>query len=125
MPGPQVAEGDRIEVVRWGPASIDDNLTVPPGTHGTVQGYHPDVDQVWVVWDTGSNLSLMISHDTWRRAESMSEHTAENDAPPHDTVAHVLAGGFGIRAKGCPACEGYEPGTPFRVIPPGSGDTDV
>ena len=67
MPGPIVAEGDRIAAVHWGPAAVDDNVTVPPGTEGTVQAYFPDVDQVWVKWDNGSNLCLMISHDDWRR----------------------------------------------------------
>ena len=65
-PGPAVSQGERVELVRWGPAAIDDNVTVPPGTRGVVQGYHPEVDQVWVVWDNGSGLALMISHDTWR-----------------------------------------------------------
>ena len=76
MPGPRVEEGDRIEVVRWGPAAIDDNETVPPGTKGTVNGYYPNVDQVWVEWDNGTNLCLVISHDTWRR--SLSEQEGSN-----------------------------------------------
>jgi Domain of unknown function (DUF4314) len=75
MPGPRVEVGDRVEVVRWGPAEIDDNLTVPPGTQGTVNGYYPGVDQVWVEWDNGSNLCLVMTHDTWRRASPLSEPT--------------------------------------------------
>jgi hypothetical protein len=78
MPGPVVSEGDRIELVRWGPSSmVDDNLTVPPGTVGTVQGYHPGVNQVWVVWANGSSLNLMINHDTWRLADPLRERVAE------------------------------------------------
>jgi hypothetical protein len=64
----------------------------------------------------------------------MSEHTAENDPyaeidaayPRHNLVAHAYGGGFGIRVTGCEPCEesGEEPGTEFRVIPPGKGDPD-
>ena len=70
-PGPVVAEGDRVALVRWGPSNVvDDNENVPPGTEGTVEGYHPDVDQIWVVWDNHSVLNLMISHDSWRRVDA-------------------------------------------------------
>ena len=31
-----------------------------------------------------------------------------DEKPQHDTVAHILAGGFGIPAEGCPACDPYE-----------------
>ena len=69
MPGPRVGEGDRIEVVRWAPSpSIDDNTIVPPGTQGTVQAYYPNVDQVWVQLDNGSNLCLVMSVDQWQVA---------------------------------------------------------
>ena len=75
-PGPVVAEGDRVALVRWGSSDlVDDNENVPPGTEGTVEGYHPDVDQVWVRWDNGSHLNLMISHDTWRRVQSTEPTT--------------------------------------------------
>ena len=67
MPGPKVDEGDRVEVVRWAPSPhVNDNETVPPGTQGTVQAYYPSVDQVWVAWDNGSNLCLVMSVDQWR-----------------------------------------------------------
>lgn len=33
-------------------------------------------------------------------------------APKHDTTAHVKAGGFGINAEGCPACESFVPAEP-------------
>jgi hypothetical protein len=82
-PGPVVRVGDRIAVVRWGPSNVvDDNLNVPPGTEGTVQGYFSDVDQVWVEWDNGSGLNLMISHDRWRKVDDHAGGGRVSDDAP-------------------------------------------
>lgn len=57
--------GDRIAAVRWAPSAvIDDNITVPPGTEGTVE--HADELQVWVKWDNGSTINL-VPGDQWRK----------------------------------------------------------
>lgn len=61
--------GDRLCVVRWGPAAVDDNLTVPPGTEGTVTEVKEEVRQIWVNWDNGSWLALIIGHDEYEMIE--------------------------------------------------------
>ena len=47
--------------------SVDDNVTVPPGTEGTVTDVLTELDgkayQISVVWDNGSRLSLMAGVD--------------------------------------------------------------
>lgn len=76
--------GDRVRVLRWhvdadGPrdefglirdeagdvVTIDDNVTVPPGTEGTVALVKDDVGQVHVRWDNGARLALMSGFDEW------------------------------------------------------------
>jgi hypothetical protein len=55
-----VAEGTRIELVSMG----DDPDPVEPGTRGTVTGGNGD--QVFVEWDNGRTLILLVEHDRWR-----------------------------------------------------------
>lgn len=58
------AEGSRVELVRWAPSEvIDDNLTVPPGTQGTVVMAN-DLN-ICVRWDNGSGLNLQPV-DQWK-----------------------------------------------------------
>lgn len=78
-----VSAGDRVRVLRWavsadGPrdenglirdaagevVTIDDNVTVPPGTEGTVQSTD-DTGTVHVEWDNGSRLGLIAGRDEW------------------------------------------------------------
>lgn len=46
--------------------TIDDNVTVPTGTRGTVDSID-DAGTVHVVWDNGCRLGL-TENDQWRRA---------------------------------------------------------
>lgn len=57
-------DGARIRAVSWAPTpAIDDNVTVPPGTLGTVTGHYASrfdpLRQIHVKWDNGSTLSLV------------------------------------------------------------------
>jgi hypothetical protein len=68
-----IEEGDRIreygiddEAVHFGPSKvIDDNITVPPGTQGTVH-FIDDTGTVHVQWDNGARLGLVPEHDHWK-----------------------------------------------------------
>lgn len=92
-----VGPGDRIRVVHWhvdekysGPGyhtgplgeirdvdgavvSVNDNVTVPPGTEGTVTDVLTAGDgsamQVAVVWDNGRRLSFLPDVDEWEAVE--------------------------------------------------------
>lgn len=58
--------GTRVRAIRWAihNSSIDDNLTVPPGTEGTVT--HIDsTGTVFVLWDNGVRLGLLKDQDRW------------------------------------------------------------
>lgn len=89
-----VGPGDRVRAVRWqvdrkgtvDPAtglirdergdvvSVDDNVTVPPGTEGTVLDVVTDTDgrafQLAVAWDNGSRLHMLAGVDEWDAVES-------------------------------------------------------
>lgn len=59
MPRP----GDRVAAVNFAPSTvIDDNVTVPPGTYGTV--WMADDLQIGVQWDNGSTINL-VPGDEW------------------------------------------------------------
>jgi hypothetical protein len=61
-----VRVGDRVEAVHFGPSKvIDDNITVPPGTQGTVH-FIDDTGTVHVQWDNGARLGLVPEHDHWK-----------------------------------------------------------
>lgn len=53
--------GDRIELV-----SMEDAMSVPPGTQGTVE-YVDDGGNVHMVWDNGSTLSFLPDIDKCKR----------------------------------------------------------
>lgn len=78
-----VSTGQRVRVLRWavsadGPrdahglirdaagevVTIDDNVTVPPGTLGTVTSID-DTGTLHVEWDNGSRLGLIAGQDEW------------------------------------------------------------
>lgn len=83
-----IEPGDRVVAVRWqvppvppggtkddrglirdaagDVVTIDDNVTVPAGTHGTVDSID-DAGTLHVVWDNGSRLGLTAG-DQWMPA---------------------------------------------------------
>ena len=60
--------GDRVTAVHffYDPIvdPIDDNLTVPPGTVGTVRTVD-DAGTLHVDWDNGRRIGLLPGYDTW------------------------------------------------------------
>lgn len=82
---PTVAVGDRVRLIHFhvsaeGPRdehglirdahgdviTIDDNVTVPPGTKGTVDSID-GIGSIHVRWDNGSRLALLPGYDEWER----------------------------------------------------------
>ena len=56
--------GGRVRILNWGPSEIiDDNLTVPPGTEGTVT--YVTRKQFGVRWDNGSILAPLVGYDDY------------------------------------------------------------
>ena len=53
------AVGTRIELV----SMYDDHDPIPSGTRGTVRGGNGS--QLWVDWDNGRNLSLIVGEDRY------------------------------------------------------------
>ena len=62
-----VEVGDRVRALGFCPTgALDDNVTVPPGTEGTVS--HVDDEQtIHVKWDNGRTLGLLSGLDKWER----------------------------------------------------------
>lgn len=86
IPTAAVSIGERVRVLRWavsadGPrdehglirnasgevVTIDDNVTVPPGTEGTVASID-DTGTLHVHWDNGARLGLIAEQDEWEPA---------------------------------------------------------
>ena len=66
MATPATKVGDRVKAVHFGPSKvIDDNITVPPGTQGTVH-HIDDAGTVFVRWDNGSTIGLLPGTDQWK-----------------------------------------------------------
>jgi hypothetical protein len=54
--------GDRIELV-----DMDDSLTnLKPGDKGTIYKIDTAEDLIWVNWDNGEQLALIIGYDKYR-----------------------------------------------------------
>jgi hypothetical protein len=54
--------GDRIELIE-----TDDSWTkLEPGSKGTVTKIEEDQDLIWVKWDNGEKLALLIGIDKFR-----------------------------------------------------------
>lgn len=58
-----VAEGTRIELLHMG----DDPCPIPAGARGTVTGGNGE--QMYVDWDNGRSLILLVATDRWRVIE--------------------------------------------------------
>ena len=52
--------GTRVELIR-----MDDAMSPPAGTHGTIRGVD-DAGDILITWDTGSTLKLIIGVDDFR-----------------------------------------------------------
>lgn len=65
-----VEPGTRVRAIRFTTenSSIDDNLTVPPGTEGTVTMVD-HVGTIHVLWDNRTRLGLLKGRDQWEIAE--------------------------------------------------------
>lgn len=60
-------KGRRVAAVRFSTerTDVDDNLTVPPGTEGTV-GYVDDFGTLHVDWDNGRSIGILDGLDSYR-----------------------------------------------------------
>lgn len=59
---------DRVRAVHFAvfpDSPIDDNVTVPPGTEGTITRVRLNVGQIGVTWDNGSTIMLLTTQDRW------------------------------------------------------------
>lgn len=63
-------EGGRVKAIRFSTtgSSVDDNVTVPPGTEGTILSLSEPVStihqgQIWVRWENGVRLALLVGLD--------------------------------------------------------------
>ena len=63
--------GTRVRAIRWGVSnsSIDDNLTVPPGTEGTVVSVDA-IGTIHVLWDNRTRLGLLAGQDQWEEVRN-------------------------------------------------------
>ncbi len=60
-----------VELVRFGvsPGGFDDNQTIPAGTCGTVEDMTTGLlgeQQIWVRWDNGAFLALLVGTDDFK-----------------------------------------------------------
>jgi hypothetical protein len=69
---------DRVELVAWQPAAVDDHEVVPAGTKGRVFGH--GVEQLWVAWDNGSTLSPVPGDVVKKVGQAMTEQTISVEA---------------------------------------------
>ena len=55
--------GDRVELVH-----MDDSLTMlKPGDKGTIYKIDYTEELIWVKWDTGEQLALIMGYDKYRK----------------------------------------------------------
>ena len=88
MLNPELKVGDRIVCY-----SMEDEVSVPPGTKGTVTKVQADPFDVEskiisVKWDNGSSLSLLSDVDTWKLVKQKVEEQVNRDDDPH---GHYMA----------------------------------
>ncbi len=81
MINPELKVGDRI--VLW---SMSDEISVPPGTKGTVTNivddpFENDSKIISVNWENGSSLSLLSQVDMWKLDKSKIKESVGDDSP--------------------------------------------
>jgi hypothetical protein len=83
MLNPELKIGDRIVCF-----AMEDEVSVPPGTKGTVtkvqkDPFEDDEKIISVNWDNGSTLSLLSSVDKWKIVKQKIQEQPDRDADPH------------------------------------------
>lgn len=83
MLNPEVKVGDRIVLFE-----MDDEISVPPGTKGTVtkvqqDPFDKDEILISVNWDNGSTLALLSGMDKWKLAKQKVDEQINRDDDPH------------------------------------------
>jgi hypothetical protein len=86
MMNPPVKSGDIIRLY-----SMEDELSVPPGTKGVVKSVEKDPFSnnqddviISVRWENGSTLSLLSSMDFWKKVEPQINEQDDNRTPKID-----------------------------------------
>jgi hypothetical protein len=88
MINPELKEGDRIVCY-----SMEDEVSVPPGTKGTVtkvqkDPFEKDENIISVKWDNGSTLSLLSGVDKWKLVRQKIQEQPNREDDPH---THFMA----------------------------------
>jgi len=88
MINPELKEGDRIVCY-----SMEDEVSVPPGTKGTVtkvqkDPFEKDENIISVKWDNGSTLSLLSGVDKWKLVKQKIQEQPNREDDPH---THFMA----------------------------------
>ena len=83
MLNPELKVGDRIVCY-----SMEDEISVPPGTKGTVtkiqrDPFEKDDNIISVSWDNGSTLSLLSAVDKWKLAKQKIQEQPDREDDPH------------------------------------------
>ena len=94
MLNPELKIGDRIVCF-----AMEDEVSVPPGTKGTVtkvqrDPFEEDEKIISVKWDNGSTLSLLSSVDKWKHVKQKIQEQPDRDADPH---AHFIGSNRELR----------------------------
>jgi len=87
MLNPELKIGDRIVCF-----AMEDEVSVPPGTKGTVtkvqrDPFEEDEKIISVKWDNGSTLSLLSSVDKWKLVKQKIQEQPDRELDPH---AHFM-----------------------------------
>jgi hypothetical protein len=83
MLNPELKVGDRVVCY-----SMEEEISVPPGTKGTVtkivhDPFEKDDKIIYVKWDNGSTLSLLSAVDKWKLEKQKIQEQPNRDADPH------------------------------------------
>jgi hypothetical protein len=87
MINPELKIGDRIVCY-----AMEDEISVPPGTKGTVtkvqrDPFEEDENIISVKWDNGSTLSLLSGIDKWKLVKQKIQEQPSREDDPH---AHFM-----------------------------------